>query len=268
MPELVPTYERLVELAGGGDLAARLLRSTARRASSSAARRAPGRAARRCWCATTTTRSSRLEGIVYLTAWTGRRVLGMSDCLWGLLDGVNDAGLARLADVRRAAATSATASRIPLVVRYLLETCDDVAEARAALARIPVHAAQNLTLLDRSGDLRDRLRRDRAARARVPRDRGDDQPPGQGGVAGVRGARSAPSSASAACSTCSATRSSTRERFMARSSSRRCAARSTRRASGRSTPPPTTRSGGPRRVPLARRRVGAVVRRLRRVPRR
>jgi predicted choloylglycine hydrolase len=40
---------------------------------------------------------------------------------------------------------------IPLVVRYVLETCDDVAQGREALARIPVHAAQNLTLLDRSG---------------------------------------------------------------------------------------------------------------------
>ena len=36
-------------------------------------------------------------------------------------------------------------------MRYLLETCVRVLEAREALARIPVHAAQNLTLLDRSG---------------------------------------------------------------------------------------------------------------------
>ena len=33
----------------------------------------------------------------------------------------------------------------------MLETCDTVEEARAALARIPVHAPQNLTLLDRAG---------------------------------------------------------------------------------------------------------------------
>ena len=38
--------------------------------------------------------ASRLEGIVYLTRWGERRVIGMSDCLWGLLDGINDAGLA------------------------------------------------------------------------------------------------------------------------------------------------------------------------------
>jgi predicted choloylglycine hydrolase len=34
------------------------------------------------------------DGVVAKTAYTGRRVLGMVDCLWGLLDGVNDAGLA------------------------------------------------------------------------------------------------------------------------------------------------------------------------------
>jgi hypothetical protein len=31
---------------------------------------------------------------VSYTSWTGRRVIGMSDCLWGLPHGVNDAGLA------------------------------------------------------------------------------------------------------------------------------------------------------------------------------
>jgi predicted choloylglycine hydrolase len=37
---------------------------------------------------------SRLEGIVSLTGRGDRQVIGMSDCLWGLLDGMNDAGLA------------------------------------------------------------------------------------------------------------------------------------------------------------------------------
>jgi predicted choloylglycine hydrolase len=74
----------------------------------------------------------------------------MSDCLWGLLDGINDAGLAvSLTFGGRPEVGEGFA--IPLLVRYVLETCDTVEDARAALARIPVHAAQNLTLLDRSG---------------------------------------------------------------------------------------------------------------------
>ena len=51
-------------------------------------------------------------------------MLGMSDCLWGLLDGVNDAGLAvSLTFGGRRDVGDGFA--IPLVVRYLLETCDD-----------------------------------------------------------------------------------------------------------------------------------------------
>jgi predicted choloylglycine hydrolase len=151
MPELVPTWERLVELAGGGDLAARML----------ALYRPPGfvvGCSQGAWTrdAPVLVRNydypvSRLEGVVCLTAWGDRRVIGMSDCLWGLLDGVNDAGLAvSLTFGGRRDVGDGFA--IPLVVRYLLETCDTVSEAREALARIPVHAAQNLTLLDASGE--------------------------------------------------------------------------------------------------------------------
>jgi predicted choloylglycine hydrolase len=151
MPELVPTYERLVGLAGGDELAARVL----------ALYGPPGfvvGCSQGAW-----TRDgqpllvrnydypvSRLEGLVYLTGWTGRRVLGMSDCLWGLLDGVNDAGLA-VSLTFGGRRDVGDGFGIPLVVRYLLEVCSDVAEAREALTQIPVHAAQNLTLLDRSG---------------------------------------------------------------------------------------------------------------------
>jgi predicted choloylglycine hydrolase len=151
MPELVPVYERVVELAGGGDAAARLL----------SLYRPPGfvvGCSQGAWTrgAPVLVRNydypvSRLEGIVYLTAWNGRRVIGMSDCLWGLLDGLNDAGLAvSLTFGGRRDVGDGFA--IPLVVRYLLETCDTVAQARDALARIPVHAAQNVTLLDESGE--------------------------------------------------------------------------------------------------------------------
>jgi predicted choloylglycine hydrolase len=150
MPELVPTYERLVELTGGDELAARLL----------SLYRPPGfivGCSQGAWTrdAPMLVRNydypaSRLEGIVYLTGWGNRRVIGMSDCLWGLLDGINDAGLAvSLTFGGRPDVGEGFA--IPLVVRYVLETCDTVEEGRAALARIPVHAPQNLTLLDRSG---------------------------------------------------------------------------------------------------------------------
>jgi predicted choloylglycine hydrolase len=150
MPELVPTYERLVDLAGGGDLAARLLSLW----------RPPGfivGCSQGAW-----TRdepllvrnydypADRLEGVITHTQWRDRRVIGMSDCLWGLLDGMNDRGLA-ISLTFGGRPDVGDGFAIPLVVRYVLETCDDIAAARDAIARIPVHAPQNLTLLDRSG---------------------------------------------------------------------------------------------------------------------
>ena len=41
---------------------------------------------------------------------------------------------------------------IPIVVRYLLETCTTVAGATAALARLPVHMAYNVTVVDAAGE--------------------------------------------------------------------------------------------------------------------
>jgi predicted choloylglycine hydrolase len=150
MPELVPTYDRLVELAGGGDLASRLL----------SLYRPPGfivGCSQGAWTGGEPLLvrnydypADRLEGVVCLTAWGERRVIGMSDCLWGLLDGMNDRGLA-ISLTFGGRPDVGDGFAIPLVVRYVLETCDDVPAARAALARIPVHAPQNLTLLDRSG---------------------------------------------------------------------------------------------------------------------
>ena len=239
MPELVPTYERLVGLAGGDEMAARLL----------SLYRPPGfvvGCSQGAW-----TRDepvlvrnydypvARLEGLVYLTEWTGRRVLGMSDCLWGLLDGVNDAGLA-VSLTFGGRRDVGDGFGIPIVVRYLLEVCGDVAEAREALAAIPVHAAQNLTLLDRSGAyLTAYVGPGRAAR--VPRHRRPPPTTRARSTGPSTRARSAPSSASSACSTCSPTRR--QPRALRRVVPRAAAAqhRVRRRASGPSTPPRTTR---------------------------
>jgi len=150
MPELVPTWERLVELAGGGDVAARMLTlyrpppylagcSQAALAGSS-----PVLARNYDYA------PARLEGVVQSTAWGKHRVIGMSDCLWGLLDGMNDAGLA-VSLTFGGRRVLGDGFGIPVIVRYLLETCATVAEARAALGRVPVNLAHNLTLVDLHG---------------------------------------------------------------------------------------------------------------------
>ena len=152
MPELVPTFERLVELTGSDPLAARFL-SMYRPpgfvvgCSQAAFSGVDGPALVRNYDYP----ASRAEGIIISTAWTGRRVIGMSDCLWGLLDGVNDAGLAASLTFGGRPAVG-DGFGIPLVLRYVLEVCEDVSQACRVLIRIPVHAVQNVTVLDRSGD--------------------------------------------------------------------------------------------------------------------
>jgi len=147
MPELVPTWERLARLAGD-DIAARMLTlydpPRFLPGCSQAAFGGPDPMLVRNY----DYHPGLCERVVYSSAFTGRRVIGSGDCLWGLLDGMNDAGLAvSLTSGGRHGAGAGFG--IPLVVRYLLETTATVQEAVGALSRVPVSMAYNLTLLDR-----------------------------------------------------------------------------------------------------------------------
>jgi len=90
------------------------------------------------------------DAVVARTSYAGRRVLGMLDCLWGLLDGVNDAGLA-VSLTFGGRPQAGEGFGIPLVIRYVLQTCANAEEAVRALRRIPVHMSYNVTVLDRNG---------------------------------------------------------------------------------------------------------------------
>ena len=90
------------------------------------------------------------DAVVAKTAYTGRRVLGMLDCLWGLLDGINDAGLA-VSLTFGGRPEVGEGFGIPLVIRYVLEVCGTVDEAVQVLRRVPVHMSYNVTLLDSHG---------------------------------------------------------------------------------------------------------------------
>lgn len=154
MPELLSTYELVCELAGGGDLEARFLGMFAPPSYLSGCSQA-------VWRDPATGdpvlirnydyAPERLEGSIVSTAWAGKRVLGVSDCAWGLLDGVNEDGLAvSLAFGGRKVVGAGFG--VPLVVRYLLETCATTEAARAVLRRLPYHLAHTLTIVDSSGD--------------------------------------------------------------------------------------------------------------------
>jgi predicted choloylglycine hydrolase len=150
MPELVPTWERLVRLTDGDELAARMLTLWNPPAfapgCSQLVTRTPSRALVRNYDYD----PNLFEGVVYSSRFSRRRVLGTGDCLWGLLDGMNDDGLAVSLAYGGLPGTG-KGFAIPLVVRYLLEVCATVGDARAVLEQLPVAAAYNLTLSDRSG---------------------------------------------------------------------------------------------------------------------
>lgn len=147
MPELLPLYEQLVALAGGTDLVARFLSlyrppTYATGCSQGVWRQWPPLLVRNydysqvLW-----------ERHVWRTRWLGRTVIGNSDCLWGLVDGMNDAGLAiSLAFGGRRVVGDGFG--VPLLVRYALQVCSSTAEAVEVLTRIPCHMAYTVTVLD------------------------------------------------------------------------------------------------------------------------
>ncbi len=149
MPELVPIYDELVELAGGGDAVARCL-SLYR----------PTPYVHGCSQAVWLKGGPRLlrnydyapglwEALLLRTEWI-QPVVAMSDCGWGALDGVNAAGVS-VSLAFGGQRVTGDGFGIPLVLRYLLETCSTTEEAAAVLTRVPSHMAYNITVLDAKG---------------------------------------------------------------------------------------------------------------------
>lgn len=151
MPELIPTYDRLVDLAGGDELAARMLTLWDTPAFAPACSQAVLTGPEPALCRNYDYGVDLWERTIYTSAFTGRRVIGSGDCLWGLLDGMNESGLAvSLAFGGRPG--SGRGFAIPIVLRYLLEVATTVAQAREVLRDLPISMSYNLTMVDAAGD--------------------------------------------------------------------------------------------------------------------
>jgi len=150
MPELEPTYETLCELAGGGDIAARFLSLYKPPAYLTGCSQVVWPGDEPMLVRNYDYSPALCEGLIQLSRWNGRAVLAMVDCLWGVLDGVNEDGLA-ISLTFGGRQVVGDGFGIPLVLRYILEFCETVEQASAVLKRIPVHMAYNVTATDRSG---------------------------------------------------------------------------------------------------------------------
>lgn len=147
MPEFSPVFDNLCELAGGGDMAARFLSLYCPPAYQTSCSQAVWPGAEPMLVRNYDYSELAFDGVVLKTSWLGKPVMGTSDCLVGLVDGINGDGLALsltfggLRDVGRGFG-------VPIILRYILETCSTTREAMAVLARIPSHMAYNVTVVD------------------------------------------------------------------------------------------------------------------------
>lgn len=150
MPELVPTWLRLTELGGGSDQVARMLslyNPSPYLAGCSQALWTRGEPA---LVRNYDYHPGRCEGLLLMSNWHGTRVMAVSDSLWGVLDGMNEHGLA-VALAFGGRQVVGDGFGIPLVLRYVLEFCKTTAETVAALSRIPSHMAYTVSVIDRAG---------------------------------------------------------------------------------------------------------------------
>ena len=149
MPEMIPGYEQMVDLAGGGDRAARFL-----------AQYCPPPLFRGCSQAVYLEDEAVMvrnydyspyifDGLIMRSKLEQRSVVAMIDCMSGVLDGINSDGLA-VSMSFGGRQEFGTGFGIPILLRYLLECAGDVAEACELLQRVPVHGAYNVMLLDRN----------------------------------------------------------------------------------------------------------------------
>lgn len=147
MPEIVGLYDELCELVGGGDTEARFLSFYCPPRYLAGCSQAVWPGDEPLLVRNYDYDQDAFDAIVLKTKWNGRGVIGTSDGLFGLVDGVNDAGLTASLTFggRREVGTG---FGVPLILRYILQTCTTAAEAGEVLARIPSHMSYNVTVLD------------------------------------------------------------------------------------------------------------------------
>ncbi len=147
MPELLDLYDSLCDLVGGGDRESRFLSFYCPPRYLAGCSQAIWPGDEPLLVRNYDYDKDAFDAILLKTKWNGRGVIGTSDGLFGLVDGMNDAGLVASLTFggRRAVGTG---FGVPLILRYILQTCSTADEAGEALKRIPSHMSYNVTVVD------------------------------------------------------------------------------------------------------------------------
>lgn len=153
MPELLPLYKQVCDWVGGNDLQARFLSHYRPPTYISACSQAVWPGDSPSLVRNYDYNPHSFDSLVLLTNWQGRTVLGTSDCLIGLVDGINDLGLS-ISLTFGGRHVAGDGFGMPLVLRYVLQTCGTAEQASQVLSRIPVHMSYNVTVLDAKGHYR------------------------------------------------------------------------------------------------------------------
>lgn len=151
MPELFPLYEQLLELLDADDIKARFLSLYQPPPFYSGCSQLIAKGEENALIRNYDFPPMLCEGTIMHSQWLGKSVIAMSDCAWGVLDGINDSGLS-ISIAYGGRLVQGEGFGITIVVRYVLETCTTVQEAIQAFKRIPVHLDYNIALLDKTGE--------------------------------------------------------------------------------------------------------------------
>ena len=147
MPEMLRLYDTLCDLSGGGDNEARFLSFYCPPRYLAGCSQAIWQGDEPLLVRNYDYDKNAFDAIVLKTNWNGRGVIGTSDGLWGLVDGMNDAGLA-VSLTFGGRQEVGTGFGVPIILRYVLQTCANTSEASEVLRRVPCHMSYNVTLLD------------------------------------------------------------------------------------------------------------------------
>jgi predicted choloylglycine hydrolase len=150
LPELLADYDAFVRSVGGGDLEARFLSHWCPPPLVAACSIAMIGGPQPMLIRNYDYPPSLCDALALRTHWSGRTLIGMSDCGWGLMDGMNDAGLA-IAISFGGRREVGRGFGIGLVVRYLLQVCSSTMEAVERLVGLPVQMSYNVAIVDAAG---------------------------------------------------------------------------------------------------------------------